>query len=75
MSIVRWGTDNSSVYIICEDMEKGLGFRCVGCDGPGASSYEKEPFLAHLKWHRDKGDCVPAFVDDEIRNYDFDNPT
>ncbi len=74
MSIIRWGTDGSNVYIIGSG-----GWECVGCDGPGhyqrwddeetmtVSPEKLELFLAHLKWHRDKGDCVPDYVEARLR--------
>ena len=64
MSIIRWGQNGSDVYVY-EDMDGRLV--CCNCDGLDAITTDTDKFLAHLKWHRDRGDCVPARVDDEVK--------
>ena len=66
MSIVRWGRDGSAVYII----GTGDGWECVGChhsnkDNPDSLvSYDELPkFLAHIRRHRELGECVPDYVE------------
>ena len=67
MSIVRWGEDGSNVYII--GPSSGPEWECVACDGP--LNFTPTPlFIRHLEWHRDRGDCVPTWVDNELKKYD-----
>jgi hypothetical protein len=66
MAIVRWGEFGSAVYII----GSGVGWECVGCDGPAPCDHDPKKFFEHLKWHRDRGDNVPEFVEYEILSYE-----
>lgn len=59
MSIVRWGEHGSSVYIIGAD----AGWECVGCrDG-----MTDDGIRDHIAWHRERGDVVPALVEERLR--------
>jgi hypothetical protein len=61
MSLVRWGQDGSSVYIINDvRFSPPDDFCCVMCDdGQGLSDTQ---LVEHLKQHQAKGDTVPAWV-------------
>ena len=62
MSVIRRSEDGSDVYIY-ED----LGGRLV-CACGWRCTVDIDKFLAHLNWHRERGDIVPARVDEEILN-------
>jgi hypothetical protein len=70
VSYIRWGEQDSNVYVIgAQLIEDGPcnGFWCVGCDHQNAKTYDVEEFVAHLNWHRNKGDVVPDKVFEDIR--------
>jgi hypothetical protein len=64
MSIIRWGEQDSNVYIY-EDMDGRLV--CCACDGPNAVTTDTAEMMVHLKWHRDQGHIVPSCVDERIQ--------
>lgn len=66
MSLVRWGQDNSDVYVIAN--VDGT-WHCVGCSLVGARVPANEPerFIQHLDFHRFLGDSVPQYVYDELK--------
>jgi hypothetical protein len=64
MSYVRWGEDDSDVYVY-EDVRGGL--MCCGCSlgvfPPGsAPMLDQERFVEHLREHIAAGDVVPGYV-------------
>jgi hypothetical protein len=63
MSFIRWGEQDSSVYIY-ENVDGRL--ICCACDGPNAITTDKAEMMAHLTWHRDRGDTVPLCVEKRI---------
>lgn len=68
MSYVRWGTDNSDVYLY----ESADGCVCCGCsidlaDPIGYTTRNLDDMLAHLRLHRKVGHVVPDWVDTALR--------
>jgi len=67
MSVVRWGEDGSGVYIIGTD----AGWECVSCWRlPETFLGDLDAMLEHVKWHREQGDIVPSYVEEELRKQD-----
>ena len=64
MRYVRWGEQNSNVYIIGES---DGGYWCVCCSAPEHRFKTLEGMIRHLDWHRQKGDVVPDFVEERLR--------
>lgn len=65
MSYVRWGSEGSSVYVF---LNVGGWLDCCGCrmrEGH-VQCFTTEDMLAHLREHRDRGDCVPQFCFDGL---------
>lgn len=62
MSIIRWGEQGSSIFVIGPETNR---WECVGCSGPDAYS-DHDTFVKHLAWHRDRGDCVPDIVESRL---------
>lgn len=66
MSIVRWGTEGSDVYIYGDPS----GWCCANCalpDNHVLYGRGVEPMLAHVKAHRDRGHTVPAWVEEHLQ--------
>jgi hypothetical protein len=60
MSFVRWGQDQSDVYVYAGELVgTGPVLVCCGCAvfAPTAAD-----MLAHLQRHTDAGDTVPAYL-------------
>lgn len=70
MSIVRWGEEGSNVYIIGIDHDR---WDCVGCDlYPDATTADLTKFIAHLNRHRQAGHTVPAWVEEALKYWTYD---
>lgn len=66
MSYVRWGADGSDVYIY-DDVYVGL--YCCACELEGATcGTDFDAMLTHIALHRQMGDHVPEWVDQELKN-------
>lgn len=68
MSYVRWGNDNSDVYLY----EGDGGCVCCGCplepdEGLGYTTRDLDAMLGHLQLHRAAHHTVPAWVDTVLR--------
>ena len=67
MSLVRWGTDGSDVYVY-ESCYGGL--ECCACPLTGDSintGDDPEKMALHLEEHREAGHTVPQWVIDGLR--------
>lgn len=69
MSIIRWGTEESSVYLIAPVTSPGK-VQCICCglapDSDPMVILSPPEMIEHLNLHRNKGDTVPDCVFDEI---------
>lgn len=78
MSYVRWGWENSDVYIFGGTYGEGENFiECCGCPLNGDFEFIRftnyGDLLRHIDDHRGAGDHVPRFVDERIRE-EISNP-
>lgn len=68
MSYVRWGEDGSDVYIYGSANEDGTGrdtrLVCCAC----YTAQDEDDMLSHIAAHRERGEFVPSYVDDELRH-------
>ncbi len=62
MSYVRWGENDSDVYVF-EDVNGGV--TCCGCDD--GQNLSAEEMGRHLSWHIAQGDEVPVGVIEAVR--------
>jgi hypothetical protein len=59
VSIVRFGTEGSNVYVFIS----ADGIECCGCGLVGTVTFDAlEPAILHLLEHRAAGHCVPGWV-------------
>lgn len=68
MSIVRFGSDGSDVYVY----ESGRGLECCGCwlDTESSPYFETaDEMIDHLTLHVAAGHHVPPYVFDELVDY------
>ncbi len=75
MSLCRWGTEGSQVYVIETIVHPerfpadAVLYQCVCCgllDEAGDEIFDANEMKAHLQKHRDAGQCVPDSVFVEI---------
>ena len=64
MSYIRWGVEDSDVYLIAYEIGKDVTLLCVGC---GLFSFTRSNMIEHLDMHRKVGDTVPESVFCELR--------
>ena len=67
MSFVRFGEDNSDVYVY----ESAMGLECCGCKLNKTLEFKYfslySEMIEHLQLHQDQGHQVPEFVFVELR--------
>lgn len=72
MSYIKWGWEQSDVYIYGGSFDVGDNYiECCGCGLRGEFEFVRfttyGDLLRHIEAHRADGDCVPTLVDDRIR--------
>lgn len=67
MSIVRFGSDGSDVYVY----ESSRGLECCGCSLERTSQTfdSADAMIEHLRQHVAAGDHVPEYVFEELVDY------